>query len=199
MRTRKTTAIIYEWLDWLEPRLPFPVYRVTARALRRGLAAQSDEDREQLPAALRPLYIVDEAGKTGFLMRQCTTSFKIEPIQRKMRELRDKRPVSQWIGISTDEAHRMKPARVAWLTNRWPLIEAGMRRSDCLRWMADHGYPKPPRSACVFCPYHSNEEGRRYRGKEPESFAAAVKRDLQTTSGRLAGFVARRTCRDLNR
>ena len=26
--------------------------------------------------------------------------------------------------------------------------------------MKKHEYPRPPRSACAFCPYHSNEEWR---------------------------------------
>ena len=33
-----------------------------------------------------------------------------------------------------------------------------MRRQDCIKWMEDNNYPKPPRSACTFCPFHSNEE-----------------------------------------
>ena len=81
----------------------------------------------------------------------------------------------QYIGISLDEAHRMKPSRVQYSTHEWPLIERRMTRNDCIVWMAAHGFPKPPRSACVFCPYHNDHEWRRLRDEEPQEFARAVK------------------------
>ena len=42
--------------------------------------------------------------------------------------------VELWLGISTDEAIRMKPSRDRWIQNRYPLIEAGMSRRDCMDW-----------------------------------------------------------------
>jgi hypothetical protein len=86
-----------------------------------------------------------------------------------------------WIGISTDEAVRIKESRVKYVKNRWPLIEAGENRNDCLRWMERNGFPKPPRSACVFCPYHTDREWRRLKTEEPAEFARAVlfERDYQ--------------------
>jgi hypothetical protein len=82
--------------------------------------------------------------------------------------------VETWIGISTDEAHRMKTSSEPWSVNRYPLIEAGMSRTDCLRWMADNGYPQPPRSACTFCPYHSDAEWLRLKRESPAEFQNAV-------------------------
>jgi hypothetical protein len=89
--------------------------------------------------------------------------------------------IVQWIGISLDEISRMKPSRDPWIFHRWPLIEREMNRHDCLRWMAARKFPEPPRSACTYCPFHSDHEWRRLRDKEPEAFAEAVKfeRDLQ--------------------
>jgi hypothetical protein len=46
-----------------------------------------------------------------------------------------------------------------------------MTRQHCLDWMASHGYPQPPRSACVFCPYHDDKEWLRMA---PAEFADAV-------------------------
>lgn len=89
--------------------------------------------------------------------------------------------VIQWIGISLDEVQRMRPARDPWIRHRWPLIEKEMKRHDCLRWMEANGHPKPPRSACVYCPFHSDAEWRRLKDNEPTEFIRAVKfeRDLQ--------------------
>jgi hypothetical protein len=83
-----------------------------------------------------------------------------------------------WIGISTDEAQRMKPQQEPWIRARWPLIEQGTSREDCRAWMISNGYPEPPRSACTFCPFHSDEEWLRL---SPVELAAAAdyERELQ--------------------
>jgi len=49
-----------------------------------------------------------------------------------------------------------------------------MTRWACLAWAAAKKMPEPPRSACVFCPYHNNNEWRRLKEFEPEEFARAV-------------------------
>lgn len=98
--------------------------------------------------------------------------------------------VIQWIGISTDEASRMKPSRDPWIRCRWPLIELGMSRSDCIKWMKGNGYPTPPRSACVYCPFHGNDEWIRLRDDEPMEFKKAVQfeRDLQVAKSQSSNF-----------
>lgn len=124
-----------------------------------------------------------ERSKKGLLGRKCTSDYKIIPLQRKVREIigikRQKQGMDvlceMMLGISTDEAHRMKDSRVAYIRNTFPLIEQSISRQDCLLWMQSHGYPEPPRSACVFCPFHSDDEWIRLRDDEPEEFARAIK------------------------
>ena len=75
--------------------------------------------------------------------RQCTEHYKIRPIQRKIRELlgltKGQRvpsgtAVELWLGISTDEAIRMKPSRDRWIQNRCPpSSKLGCPRSNALR------------------------------------------------------------------
>jgi hypothetical protein len=94
--------------------------------------------------------------------------------------------VDQLIGISLDEAHRMKPAGVRYITNVYPLIDRRMSRSDCIRWMLAHDYPEPPKSACTFCPYSNNARFRAMRDHEPDDWANLVwfdaeMRKLQST------------------
>ena len=113
------------------------------------------------------------AGK-GLLRRHCTGDFKVNVIQKWLRQHKAV-GVIQWIGISSDEAHRMKESKHKWITNIWPLVERRMSRSDCLKWMEKRGYPTPPRSSCVFCPYHNDAEWRRLKAEEPEAFERAVK------------------------
>jgi hypothetical protein len=178
--TQSEPASVYRHLDWLERQLPFPVYRVTVGSLRDEiLGAMAGANRMD---ARPPFFTLSG----GMLNRQCTQDFKLRPIQRKVRELIGLKPrqrgpkhpvVTQWIGISQDEAIRMKPSRLRYVTHRWPLIEMTMRRSDCLRWCEKQAYPTPPKSACTFCPFHDNAQWRSLRDGDPEAFAEACKID----------------------
>jgi hypothetical protein len=35
-----------------------------------------------------------------------------------------------------------------------------MTRKDCINWCAEKNYPRPPRSACIGCPFKSQDEWR---------------------------------------
>jgi hypothetical protein len=177
--TQAEPASVYKWLDWLEKQLPFPVYRVTQGSLEKETLELHDrkDGVGQWSQSGIPAFLINQDGTKGQMLRQCTGYYKVAPIQRKVRELLKETSatrVVQWIGISLDEAHRMKPARVQYSTHIWPLIERRMTRNDCVNWMAKNGFPKPPRSACVFCPYHSDNEWRRLRDEEPLEFSRAV-------------------------
>jgi hypothetical protein len=178
---------VYLWLDWLETEIarspfPYPVYRVTAGSLRdEALKTRVTKDGRKYYRTNIPFFTLNANGTSGKItFRSCTMDYKIKPILKLGRRFgeikRGQKTVGirQWIGISLDEAHRMKPSRAPWIENTWPLIDLRMRRADCLRWMESHCYPKPPRSACGFCPFHNDHEWRRLKLEEPEAFAAAV-------------------------
>jgi len=107
-----------------------------------------------------PAFTNTPSSQGGRLRRQCTQRWKIAPVRRWLQTNRNKEPVEMWIGISTDEAARMKPSGVKYITNRWPLIELGMSRKDCERWLQDRGIEVPVKSSCVFCPFHNTDEWR---------------------------------------
>lgn len=121
----------------------------------------------------------------GMGRRQCTMEYKIRPIYKKIRQLVGLRPrkhwddsviVEQWLGISKDEAQRMSMSRNRGVVNRYPLIEKDMSRQDCMSWWNKH-YPEKPdliKSACIACPFKSNEEWRWLRDESPEEWADAV-------------------------
>jgi hypothetical protein len=73
------------------------------------------------------------------------------------------------------------------MENRWPLIEARMSRWDCLKWLERHGYPAPPKSSCIGCPFHSNAHWRAMRDGDPEGWADAVEVDKTIRSGGTLG------------
>ena len=170
---------VYRWLDWLETKLPFPVHRVTAGNLRDDVLRKQNTTGGRFAAV--PWHMTNPDGSASMGRRQCTSEYKIKPLIKARRRLmgypaRVRIPAKScvtWIGISTDEAARMKDSRERWNINRWPLIELGMSRHDCLRWMEKRGYPAPPKSACVWCPFHSDREWRRIKA-DPALWADAV-------------------------
>ena len=173
---------VYEHLEWLEEQLPFPVITVKHKDIWKDVVKSAKEgDRVANP----PFYTKNKDGSKAILKRGCTIEYKVKPIQRKIRELLGLKKgqrvkdahVEQWIGISFDERTRMKMSMDKWVTNRWPLIEKEMTRADCYRWIEENGYPKPPRSACIFCPYHNNDYWRYLKTEWPDEFEEACEFD----------------------
>jgi hypothetical protein len=85
--------------------------------------------------------------------------------------------VEQVMGISLDEAGRMRDADRRWIRNVYPLIDRRMTRPACLAWLAKQGYPTPPKSACTFCPYHDAAMWRALKRDDPAGFAEACELD----------------------
>ena len=83
------------------------------------------------------------------------------------------------MGISFDEMQRMKINQLKYIQNQYPLVEKAIRRKRCIEWMEENNFPKPPRSACTFCPYHSNEEWRKIK-ENKEEWEEVVKLDKTT-------------------
>jgi hypothetical protein len=167
---------VYQWLDWLETQVNFPIYRVVQGG---GLTSQIEKacSSSEMRTGSPPLYTKGVGDKEGRIRRQCTNDFKLAPIRRKVRELAKGRHVVQVIGISHDERGRAKPADVKYITNEWPLLEKQMVRQECKHWMFKHVGCSAPRSACVYCPNKCNAEWRLLRDDDPEGWAEAVRMD----------------------
>lgn len=148
-----------------------------------------DDDGELIEIGSRAT--ARETVSIGMIRRQCTTDYKIVPIRRKVRELagltRKRSPghpvVEQWIGISCDEIVRAKPSFEPWQVKRFPLIEKRMSRRDCLAWLRRNGYPDPPKSACVGCPFHDNARWRFMRDHDLAAWADAIEVDQALRNG----------------
>tara|TARA_R110000824_G_scaffold223182_4_gene410978 strand:+ start:1013 stop:1858 length:846 start_codon:yes stop_codon:yes gene_type:complete len=111
-----------------------------------------------------PMWVADGSGRSAPMSRGCTLKFKLQPLNRFIREwagIKRKRypepQVEVWIGISIDEASRMRDAKESWKLNRYPLIEMGWKRSHCVEYLEAKGVITP-RSACSYCPFHNNVE-----------------------------------------
>jgi hypothetical protein len=201
--THHEPRAVYEWLDWLEKQLPFPVYRVSGGDLWRAATAvrrTRDGERTYISTGI-PIYFTtreegpDLSTRKGIGRRQCTRDFKTAVIVRKTKEIvglkraTKNTPVlaTTWIGISADEAHRAKPSREPWIVKRHPLLELDMDRQECLDWMAERGYPTPPRSACIFCPFHDDDS---WAALAPDELnrAAEMEKELQAAYARTSAM-----------
>ena len=132
-----------------------------------------------------PLHIEKDYG-TGIIRRQCTGLYKINPINKKIRSLLGYRPrqrikeiAEMWIGITVDEAHRMKDNQTRWITNRYPLIDLRMDRHNCVQYLKRIGWGHAPKSACIVCPYTDNARWRKMKMDRPEEWEDAVDFDYK--------------------
>ncbi|MET8648513.1 hypothetical protein [Nocardia aurea] len=133
--------------------------------------------------------------REGMGRRQCTSEYKLGPINRKVRELLGAkapefrtvprgRVAEQWIGFSTDEVHRVNDRQENRYTRkRYPLLELGMSRKDCERYLRATGWSSVSKSACIGCPFHGNAQWRELRDHYPEEWADAVDFDRQIRKG----------------
>jgi hypothetical protein len=160
----------YEHLRWLEAEANvagLAVYRVSAGNLRTDALTPNHR------FASMPLRVLHEDGSQGILRRQCTKEYKVRPVQRQLRYFgaTAAKPVTLLMGISLDEVHRMTESRVRYVRHSYPLVDRRMTRLDCLNWLKRHGYPEPPKSACIGCPYRADSL---WRALTPEEWADAV-------------------------
>lgn len=176
--TQWESKAFYANLERLKRALPFPIHVVSRGSIRDNILAKQNETGQRFTSV--PWFVRNPDGSFGMGRRQCTREYKVEPITRKLRELigpSRKARAELWIGISRDEAHRMKPSHRAWITHRWPLVELGLTRRDCLAWLVKHGYPEPQKSACIGCPFHSDAMWRDMRDNRPDEWADALEID----------------------
>lgn len=189
---------VYEHLEWLTDQAAkagIPVHRVSNGNLRQhtleGFVRGSRAEGERY--ASLPLYVLNPNGSQGMIRRQCTREYKIVPIERFIRrELLALKPgerapadaVDQWFGISADELRRVRISRDHWKRHIYPLVglpeemlNRPFTRLMCHDWLREH-YPhrEVPRSACIGCPYHTNDEWRRIK-QNSEQWADAVEVD----------------------
>jgi hypothetical protein len=178
---------VYEQLEYIKEHVPFPVYTVMEdEGLEKSILDSLDQGKDRKGRFTSAPFYTESSRGLGMLRRQCTKEFKLVPIQQKIRELMGLKKgqhgpkevgVTQWIGISMDEAHRMKPSLIKWIENAWPLIDMGIHRYQCLQWMEKNGHPLPKKSACYFCPYHDDATWQDMKENDPDSWEKTVKMD----------------------
>lgn len=119
----------------------------------------------------------------GMVQRQCTGEYKIRPVVNKIRELHGLKPKQRmpktdvWLGITLDEIQRMKESQLPRIDYHYPLIEQRMTRGDCIKVFERFNFPIPPKSSCIFCPYHSDRNWKELKNTYPEEWETCIEVD----------------------
>lgn len=137
-----------------------------------------------------PAHLSIDGQRSSIGRRQCTSEYKILPIEQFLRQrigvpkgnpIPKGVTITQLFGLSYDEPRRVDRVR-ANAKPRWipefPLFDDMMTREDCVAYLAKRlpGYVVP-RSACVFCPYKRDSEWIALRDNDPQGWARAVEID----------------------
>ncbi len=115
------------------------------------------------------------SGRVGKLPTFCSYEWKRRPIMRWLKE-HGVNDCDVWLGISIDEAERMRQSDVKWFRHVYPLIELRpTTRAQCMAIVEKMGWAKPPKTRCWMCPNMSKVEWRDLKTRYPEDFNKAVK------------------------
>ena len=209
--TGEEPQAVYRHLEWMQS-LKGPTILVRDAGSRLGddlRVGRHPKGQGQALFAAIPAFTIIEGGEPGRAKRQCSKEYKTEVIERAIRRdvvgLAPRRrvpkgvTVHQYFGISLDEKSR---ASRIWerfhvtgeskFLPHFPLIDRMMTRANCLDWLKGKVPHEVPRSACVFCPFHTDAEWQRIKDRGGIDWERAVEIDhtLRTT-----GAVANRDLR----
>ena len=120
-------------------------------------------------------------GQIGKLSPFCSGKWKRDVGERWMRS-QGIETARNWIGISRDEARRIRAQHRGWLKLWYPLIfEVPMFRHECVSLIRSEGWTDPiPHSACWMCPNLSDLEWMDMQANQPQDFAKACGLEAET-------------------
>lgn len=116
-------------------------------------------------------------GVPSKLPNYCTNEWKKRPVDRWLRSV-GVRDFIKWIGFSRDEVSRVLKMQKSQSDVRFPLVELGMNRRDCIELVKSFGWPTPPRSRCWMCPNQGDHEWREL-SKEEFQKAVELEQEIQ--------------------
>ena len=173
----RTYEILEMLKDWAKYNNGIPIHIVNEKNLMKDLLQKTNSMGNRWASI--PAF--SESG--GMVRRQCTSEYKIQPVVKKIRELhklkqRQRMPKTEvWLGISMDEIQRMKVSQLPRIDYKYPLIDQRMSRGECYRVFKRYNFPIPPKSSCVFCPYHSDKNWKEIKENDPEEWKRCVEVD----------------------
>jgi hypothetical protein len=161
-----------KWLkDYVKTKYNFDIVIVSAGNIISDTLNYLEGKRSRV--AQLPLFLADG----GFVMRQCTNDYKIAPLRKHLQSIRNGNKIRLWIGISLDEIERIRDSSVKYIENYYPLIEKQIRIDQIINWFRENGMREPGKSACLICPFHSDNYWKVFKKQYPNEFEKACKFD----------------------
>jgi hypothetical protein len=136
-----------------------------------------------------PFWTVDEDGKKGKMMRNCTLDYKINAIQKFVKhELlgykkyerikpHDIKAHEMHIGFSVEEKSRCSENPHKMFVNKFPLIELQHERKHNFAYIKDVWGLETKASACNICPFHRNYFFKHLKENHPKEYQEVIKLD----------------------
>ncbi|WP_178116679.1 hypothetical protein [Pseudomonas sp. L-22-4S-12] len=117
----------------------------------------------------------------------CSHKYKIEPQNQWVNNWppakaawADSQKVVKLIGYDLDEPHRAAIPEDDKYSYRYPLLEWGWGREECVAAITTAGLPQPGKSSCFFCPSMTKPEILQLRMEHPELLIRAL--NIETTA-----------------
>jgi hypothetical protein len=122
--------------------------------------------------------------------KSCSLKYKVAPQDKHFNNLPEAKEVwaqgdkvIKYIGYDADEERRAHIVEDEKYSYRYPLIEWGWGRKECIEAIERAGIPLPGKSACYFCPSSKVTEIKWLAAKHPDLMdrAIAMERNAQLT------------------
>ena len=156
--------------DWLVSK-NFPQIEIVRKVRRNGDVITLEQDlleQGNLPSI-------------AYGFKTCSQKYKIEPQDKFMNSNEIAKntwenggKVTKYIGYDADEERRAKDYEDKKYDFKYPLIEWGMGRDECVQSIIDAGLTLPGKSACFFCPSSKPKEIRQLKHKFPDLLKRAI-------------------------
>lgn len=137
-------------------------------------------DKVQPVKLLLPMYTTQAGNaKPSKLHTYCSNEWKQRVAMRYLRSIGVKQ-CTNWLGMSVDEASRLKDSPHRWIEYAYPLAHTiPTTRAECVQIVHEIGWPPAPRSACKMCPNMRYDEWYDMYWNHPSDFVEAVEIEKQ--------------------
>ncbi|ASU34376.1 hypothetical protein [Mucilaginibacter xinganensis] len=192
---KRESIEVYDYIEYFKPYLRERGIEVqtysTVDILDHVLNYETNDRTSGIPL----WFIAPSTGKVTGLNRQCTFDFKIASVEKTIRQRLGQRQLKRhsirvWQGISTDELGRCKALYTGkFRINHYPLIDiyanitapgnrwVNYSRFNCIEAFKKAGLKTPPKSSCIFCPFHDILYWIHLRDTQPAEFELCCQLD----------------------
>jgi hypothetical protein len=164
---------------WLTS-INFPIVTIVKSKTRDG----KEETLEEMLLRTQTLPSVAFGWKT------CSQRYKLQPQEKFLNHWepatiawRRGEKILKLIGFDADESRRARKIKDDKFEQRYPLIEWGWGRDECIEAIKRIGLPLPGKSACFFCPNSKKQEVLDLKQEYPDLFQRAIEMERNATNG----------------